>query len=68
VEPLSITCSGPRDAQVVSKAQVSIVEPGGSHSSPKEDETGVEALVDTPSSMESPASEQARSPAPGERA
>jgi hypothetical protein len=49
----------PRDARVVAEAQVSIVEPGGSHSSPEEDETGVEALVDAPSSMESPASEQA---------
>jgi hypothetical protein len=58
----------PRDARVVSEVQVSIVEPGGSHSLPKEDETGVEALVDAPSSVESPASEQAQSPVPGGQA
>jgi hypothetical protein len=58
----------PRDARVVSEAQVSIVEPGGSHSSPEEDETGVEVLVDAPSSMESSAFEQAQSPVPGRHA
>jgi hypothetical protein len=58
----------PRDARVVSEVQVSIVEPGGSHSLPEEDETGVEALVDVPSSVESPASKQAQSPVPGRQA
>jgi hypothetical protein len=52
----------------VFKVQGSIVEPGDSHSSPEEDKTGVEALMDTPSSVESPASEQAQSPVPGGQA